>query len=499
MNNILIQCGDHFENQLRILPLAKWLKGHGYNPVIMVYREFNGTEFLKYGIDVISLNIKKRSKSSKQFKVRRNESKLSVNDIDYDAVMNSEFNKTPYLRLPKYRAKNEGKFVDTAIAIFEVIEEVRPDFIFVWNGYTGIVANFLRIYCEQFKIDCSYLERGFKKDSLYIDAQGVNGFGALSDTKQYSGSENKIVDLSSVKKVLVPLQVQTDTNIIYNSVIKTMREFVFYVREKFDDDVVLYVKTHPEEVDKNLNLPLLHNVDYIGACDLNELIKSVDLVVTINSTVGMSALFEGVPVVGLGKSIFSNKKLVIDKEQFDSEVTKFELDEVSLFRRDLYENYTFCGESPSQIVVDYFPLKNPCEPLNIFNSFDISPTSFLQNAEIATMILGDALECKTINVDVFLGSNDGLDLTYRTTNSEITLSWIEDRCRLAAGMNVAVLVNKIPQRKLSQGINIAFVHTNDFKGRNLKGYDFVVNEYFNLLPMCFVRKKARRMFYSFLK
>mgnify|MGYP000714964579 CR=1 FL=1 len=496
MNNILIQCGDHLENQLRILPLAKWLKERGYNPVVMVYRRYNGTEFLKNGIDVVSLDIAKRTKTAQSFKVLRSQSKLTVNDIPFDEVMDAEFNKSPYLKMPKYQARNEKRFIDTAIAISEVIEQVQPDFIFVWNGYTGIVANFLRIYCKKNEMKCSYLERGYKKDSLYIDSQGVNGFGSLSDRVRYENAGNTEVDLSKVKKVLVPLQVQTDTNIIYNSVIKSMREFVFYVRERLVDDVILYVKTHPEEVDKNLNLPLLHNVEYIDECDLSALIKSVDLVVTINSTVGMTALFEGIPVVGLGKSIFSNKNLVIDKNQFDSNIKKFNLDSDACFKEDLERGYTFSSESPSQSVESIFPQTGGVKVLKYFNNFRLSAEKYAAlNRKFENALVNNSVVNGVVNVDVFLGVNDGLDLTYRNTNVELTFSWISERLPVRGTNKSRVVINKTPQKSLSRGINVAMIHTKHIgKLKSLSKYDFIVNEYFNLVLMRIVKQQKFRMF-----
>jgi hypothetical protein len=500
MKNVLIQCGDHLENQLRILPLAKWLKSRGYNPVVMVYRAFNGTEFLKHGIDVVSLNIKRRSRKNKSYSMLRLDSKLMVNGISYDDVMASELNKSPYLRMDKYKSKNENRFIGHVVSISKVLSFVKPEFIFIWNGYTGLVANFLRVYCAKENIKCSYLERGFKRDSLYVDSQGVNGFGSLSDKGPYECRGGAQVSLSQVKKVLLPLQVQTDTNIIYNSVIKTMRELVFYVREKLADDVVIYVKKHPEEVDGNLNLPFLNNVEYIDECDLNALITSVDLVVTINSTVGMTALFESVPVVSLGKAIFSNKNLTIDKKQFESGVDTFKLNSSSSFRDDLVENYTFCADSPAQNVLKMFPIMAPGKLRAPYNSFKVSPEKFSKYSVLFDDALNKASDEESpINVDVLLGADDGLDLTYRNTNVELTFPWFDERLSLNSEKQFQISFNKTRKRNLSKGINVAMVHTKSLsKPVNTSGYDFVINEYFNVIPSNVLNKGSlsRLLFFS---
>jgi capsular polysaccharide export protein len=111
--------------------------------------------------------------------------------------------------------------------------------------------------------------------------------------------------------VFVPLQVQRDTNILFHSDhIKTMRQLVSSVADAASgSDMTVVVRRHPEEVDTLESFPVASNLHYIDDGTADEWCDYADLVVTVNSTVGLTALRRGKPVIALGRSIYSNKGL----------------------------------------------------------------------------------------------------------------------------------------------------------------------------------------------
>jgi len=110
------------------------------------------------------------------------------------------------------------------------------------------------------------------------------------------------------KYVFFPMQLTTDAQVILNydaDLENAISEAISIARSK---NLPLVVKAHPAEVDDNVNryLNSLEEAGYIIISNENtfKVIDSCDLVVTINSTVGLEARILGRDVVFLGSSIF---------------------------------------------------------------------------------------------------------------------------------------------------------------------------------------------------
>jgi capsular polysaccharide export protein len=112
--------------------------------------------------------------------------------------------------------------------------------------------------------------------------------------------------------VLFPLQIESDTNIVrYSPHYKRMVDVVRDLQRAVAvTGAILVVKPHPE--DRN-RLPELRRL-----CDdkttrlatdlsVRSLIDAADVIVTVNSTVGLEALIAEKPVVVLGNAIYSGK------------------------------------------------------------------------------------------------------------------------------------------------------------------------------------------------
>ena len=228
---ILIQCGDHFENIKRIYSLAINLKEAGHTPIVMVYKNESEYFFISRGIDTISLNIKKTHYLTKlKYKYKNDNDYLG---IPIDRVLDCDVRKNPHILSSTRKFNTRLNAIRYIKRVSEIVDEVSPDVICIWNGLTGLVANSLRLISDKRKLKCYFLERGLYKDSLFIDRSGVNGFSNLSSINQAGlgcSVEIKKIILKH-RKVFIPLQVQSDTNIIYNSPFLTMREFILHIYE----------------------------------------------------------------------------------------------------------------------------------------------------------------------------------------------------------------------------------------------------------------------------
>ena len=179
---ILIQCGDHFENIKRIYSLAINLKEAGHTPIVMVYKNESEYFFISRGIDTISLNIKKTHYLTKlKYKYKNDNDYLG---IPIDRVLDCDVRKNPHILSSTRKFNTRLNAIRYIKRVSEIVDEVSPDVICIWNGLTGLVANSLRLISDKRKLKCYFLERGLYKDSLFIDRSGVNGFSNLSSINQ---------------------------------------------------------------------------------------------------------------------------------------------------------------------------------------------------------------------------------------------------------------------------------------------------------------------------
>ena len=117
---------------------------------------------------------------------------------------------------------------------------------------------------------------------------------------------------------LLPLQLNGDTQITLNSQYGGMRQLIDTVLHSFaneaPDDCHLVIKNHPldtglvdypaliAELERHLGLS--GRIAYLETGDLPTLVKHAAGVITVNSTVGMSALAHRCPIIALGTAIY---------------------------------------------------------------------------------------------------------------------------------------------------------------------------------------------------
>jgi len=202
-------------------------------------------------------------------------------------------------------------------------ERFNPDYVVVFNGYHPHRYAATR-YIEQ-RWRTYYVENGWlpQEGSLYLDTEGLgksiqktqyhpqrtSEYLALRDSaianlqSNYATSPSKANGLPK-DYILVPLQLEQDTSIIFNSpYFKTMLTFVHYVNRHFCDRPIV-IKTHPKS---------LVDFDFPGVriirekTSMNALVQGASLVVGINSTSLIEALVHYKPVAALGYNVASGR------------------------------------------------------------------------------------------------------------------------------------------------------------------------------------------------
>jgi capsular polysaccharide export protein len=319
------------------MTLAMGLKEAGHSPTILLYSKAKGRYFENNGIQTISLDANEpKNILDKGVTI---DSFLEAG-IKYSDVMTAEARRRPIVGWPGQRAKTIRDIHRIHKTIANIIETTKPEKIIIWNGFTGWVANILRFVCEQRKIECAFLERGLLKGSLFIDRMGVNGASSLNglspsivdnfslsdeDTsfiKQLFNIDPQTSENVTPKKrlnIFFPLQVQLDTNIILYCKYRTMRETFLDIYSNLNSQGSSFlIRPHPEETsDALINIPRFDNVKVSSEKNLDHWLDWSDLVVTINSTVGLEALIKGKQVISLGQSIYSSAGLTNDLNEKD--------------------------------------------------------------------------------------------------------------------------------------------------------------------------------------
>ncbi len=327
----LIQCGDHWENQQRILPLALGLAARGWQPVVMTYARHQGALFLRSGIDVRPLDsARPRIAALGALAASRH-----YRGVDLDEVARIESARDPARFASAHaRARRRLEIARRIDQLDAVLELTRPTRVYIWNGLTGAVANSLRWLTARRGIEAHYLERGLLPGSLFVDPEGTNANSQLHrlTLDELPDAEPAAIRTArheppaglraragdAARLIFVPLQVQRDANILFHSQLSGgMPALVELVAQAVRGlDAVAVVRRHPEEVDA-FDLPAREQLRFIDDGPVDDWCDAADLVVTVNSTVGLTALVRGRPVVALGRAIYTNKGLCVEAEPGD--------------------------------------------------------------------------------------------------------------------------------------------------------------------------------------
>lgn len=234
------------------------------------------------------------------------------------------------------------------------LAELGADAVFTWNGAL-LVAGSLAEAARKLSIPKYYMERGLLPHSLVIDAGGVNSDSVIAGShwQRYASPPPSSEELDTLKEycsslqrsgasivnsgqrkdteavlkelelkpdkpiVLLPLQIESDSNIQNNSPFyKSMEYLIQDVRNALANlDAQLIVKPHPEDKVRREVIESLCNAPNVSCCwdlSLQSLLPITDMVVVINSTVGLEALLQNKTVIALGRSIYDRKGFTID-------------------------------------------------------------------------------------------------------------------------------------------------------------------------------------------
>lgn len=309
------------------------------------------------------------------------------------------------LKHPKRKATTEyydwkRQQLISAYSVF--LQNMNAMSVVTWNG-SLLVTGALAEAAHMLGKPVFFMERGLLPGSLVIDPDGVNNdssiagpdwqknattkpdqaeMKALQSYCRQLGCLNASIVKTGKKKdseavleqlcltpakpvILLPLQIESDSNIQNNSpYFKSMENLILSISSVLRGrDVQLVVKPHPEDRSRQEWIEALCSDSDVRCCwdlSLQSLFLVTDLVVVINSTVGLEALLQNKPVAALGRSTYDRKGFTLDLDDETSlgELIRQALDSVSKphdnpnfwwFLKTLINRHTFFYEDRSDL------------------------------------------------------------------------------------------------------------------------------------------------------
>ncbi len=201
----------------------------------------------------------------------------------------------------------------------ELLDRIRPDVMFLWNGATDAHA-ITRRFANQRGIPIRYAELGWfpQSTTMHFDLEGTNARSAirkldlsrirvdprldewLDDWRRRQLGDARQPPGAPAGYIFVPLQDERDTNITLASPYPTMNAFVTALAERFPRERFI-VRPHPHFAD--VEIAPRPNVHVTTEGTLHAWLRNADAVVGINSTVLLEALAWDKPTHSVGAGL----------------------------------------------------------------------------------------------------------------------------------------------------------------------------------------------------
>ena len=236
-------------------------------------------------------------------------------------------------------------YIAYSVMYKKIIENYGPDLCICWNGQVHIDQTVFRDTCRSLDLNILFLERGLIPNSVFYDNEGVNATSSVAkwDIEKYRNVDHKegysliqgyikkegvaVVKINQKKEkfrtpyVLFPLQRDSDSNLVSNS--KYFKN-MYTILKKIDETDLprsVHYRAHPEDpknhYTKSLNFKN-NRLEEKSNIDLEQHLMHSAAVMTINSTIGFSALLKDKTVITLGESLYANKGFTIDYKDYRS-------------------------------------------------------------------------------------------------------------------------------------------------------------------------------------
>tara|TARA_B100001778_G_C18592556_1_gene632991 strand:- start:1313 stop:2149 length:837 start_codon:yes stop_codon:yes gene_type:complete len=222
------------------------------------------------------------------------------------------YNNKPEIKLVKKLAESYGlnyHKVDLTETVFKTGDYIKyAKLVVIWNGMQQL-GPLVTNLCDMRNIPKCYIEWGMlpQKQTYFIDPTGFCGKSILCKDISWV-NENDLVKLYETRLdlqdkypisdegyILVPLQIENDTQILQFTKYRNMEEFIKDIEYMYPNNKII-VKTHPQSTAKRQ----FDRAVIAPQKDFMLLASRASLVVGLTSTTLYEAAILGKPVVALG-------------------------------------------------------------------------------------------------------------------------------------------------------------------------------------------------------
>lgn len=322
---VVLQSGDAFENRTRVLTVAIACREHGWAPVVLVDDIGAASAFALNDIACVAFaDLPDRGDPGRSFEP----DDLCALHLLKCAVAGRRMDEDDW-----------SEVIGGASRLWRMLDALAPKALFVWNGYTGVWANALRLYKSDHRLPGGFMERGPIAGGAFVDERGVNGHASLAfDIERAPGADAGITlgvapDMSGVavtagrsadkdQVLFVPLQVHDDSNVLLHSPrmarMRDLVNFAIRLRERLGDSWRVVARPHPEErPGARLNLPADPRLTIDAETSLETHLGRSAVCLTINSMVGLQAALAGCVTVCFGEGVYCRRSFVVAGQSCD--------------------------------------------------------------------------------------------------------------------------------------------------------------------------------------
>lgn len=192
----------------------------------------------------------------------------------------------------------------------ESVKIKNCSFVWIWNGWHDNAAQ-IRELCTRMGIPFAMAEWGLvpQADTYSIDPSGFCGWSSLNgDLSWVTRSDFKRLEDARAElrrqhperhgdSVLVPLQITSDTQILYNTPYRSMQEFIDHVEGAFPGEKLVF-RPHPKDPTVYQTRGSHARVEREGT--FFDAVAGCRSVVGLTSTSLLEAVVYGKPVLALG-------------------------------------------------------------------------------------------------------------------------------------------------------------------------------------------------------
>lgn len=240
---------------------------------------------------------------------------LAYNIVNEDRKRTYVFSPTDseLLQIENERRKKEYK---------KIVTKINPDRIIVWNGIATHHIDFKKtIDSLELSHKLYHLEMGWlpQRKFFFCDSAGVSIHSSIAQ-KDYSHTLNateqkllhhRISEFTGGQKssrennILIPLQLDTDSNITQFSPYKSAQEFINFLEKWLPIDYKVIIRLHPLATKREIKW---NRKDFVLDTnkDIRESLLKAKYVVGINSTSLIEAMAYGCDVMAFGQGVFSS-------------------------------------------------------------------------------------------------------------------------------------------------------------------------------------------------